>query len=331
VHWLIFWASNGLNIKEGLVMKRFKNILLVSDLKSEGQSALERAVSLAVWNQANLTIIDFIDELPKNFKKIFSARQPKKLQACILKTKQKQMEKVAASIRRKVGNVSCQILKGRPFIEIIRKVLHDKHDLVIISTEGKTRFKENLFGSTSMHLMRKCPCPVWVIKPTRRKKYFHILAAVELSESGNFRNLLNIKIMELASSLAKWDQSDLHIIYAWQIYGESFLEGVSHEEIQKLDRAVQNEYKKKMNQLLANYDLNKASTKIHINKGAAIDVIPAAVKNHHIDLIVMGTVCRAGLAGVFIGNTAESILQQVNCSVLTVKPEGFMSPVKIGL
>ena len=41
----------------------------------------------------------------------------------------------------------------------------------------------------------------------------------------------------------------------------------------------------------------------------------------------MGTVCRTGIAGFFIGNTAESILQQVDCSVLTVKPDGFVSPV----
>ena len=42
----------------------------------------------------------------------------------------------------------------------------------------------------------------------------------------------------------------------------------------------------------------------------------------------MGTVGRTGIPGFFIGNTAEGILTQVNCSVLTVKPVGFESPVK---
>ncbi|MCD4779538.1 MAG: universal stress protein [Candidatus Omnitrophica bacterium] len=300
-------------------MKRFKNILLVSDLKPGGRSALERAVVLAERNQADLTIVDFINDLPKALRKI---------QADVFKVKKKHMEDAVASIQGNVSNVYCQILQGRSFVEIIRKVLRDKHDLVIIPAEGKTRFKEQIFGSTSMHLMRKCPCPVWVIKPTRRKKYFHILVAVELSELDNSRKLLNTKIMDLASSLAKWDQSDLHIIYAWKIYGESFLEGVSYDEMRKLDRETKNEYKKKMNLLLTNYELNKASTKVHINKGAAIDVIPAAVRKYHIDLIVMGTLCRTGLAGVLIGNTAEGVLQQVNCSVLTVKPDGFVSPIK---
>ena len=114
-----------------------------------------------------MTIVDFINDLPKSLKKI---------QTDILKVKQRQMEEVIAPIRGKVSNVSCQILQGRPFVKIIRKVVRDKHDLVIIPAEGRTRFKERIFGSTSMHLMRKCPCPVWVVKPTRRKKYFHILA-----------------------------------------------------------------------------------------------------------------------------------------------------------
>jgi len=42
----------------------------------------------------------------------------------------------------------------------------------------------------------------------------------------------------------------------------------------------------------------------------------------------MGTVCRTGIPGYFIGNTAESILSEVSCSVLTLKPEGFISPVE---
>jgi nucleotide-binding universal stress UspA family protein len=41
----------------------------------------------------------------------------------------------------------------------------------------------------------------------------------------------------------------------------------------------------------------------------------------------MGTVCRTGIPGLIIGNTAERVLDVVDCSVLTVKPEGFVSPV----
>jgi len=46
-----------------------------------------------------------------------------------------------------------------------------------------------------------------------------------------------------------------------------------------------------------------------------------------IDLLVMGTVCRTGIRGFFIGNTAEGVLRRVDCSLLTVKPKGFVSPI----
>ena len=42
----------------------------------------------------------------------------------------------------------------------------------------------------------------------------------------------------------------------------------------------------------------------------------------------MGTVGRTGIQGVLIGNTAETILSNVHCPVLTTKPEGFVSPVR---
>jgi nucleotide-binding universal stress UspA family protein len=47
-----------------------------------------------------------------------------------------------------------------------------------------------------------------------------------------------------------------------------------------------------------------------------------------VELLVMGTVCRTGVAGFLIGNTAEGVLDQINCSVLTLKPEGFKTPVR---
>jgi nucleotide-binding universal stress UspA family protein len=40
----------------------------------------------------------------------------------------------------------------------------------------------------------------------------------------------------------------------------------------------------------------------------------------------MGTVARTGMNGVFMGNTAEAVLQRIGRSVLAVKPDGFRSP-----
>ena len=34
-------------------------------------------------------------------------------------------------------------------------------------------------------------------------------------------------------------------------------------------------------------------------------------------------------SGISIGNTAERVLRKLPCSVLAVKPDGFVSPVRV--
>jgi len=62
-------------------------------------------------------------------------------------------------------------------------------------------------------------------------------------------------------------------------------------------------------------------------KGVPEKVIPAFAEKKKVDLIVMGTLARAGVEGLLIGNTAEKILSRIDCSVLALKPEGFVSPI----
>jgi nucleotide-binding universal stress UspA family protein len=64
-------------------------------------------------------------------------------------------------------------------------------------------------------------------------------------------------------------------------------------------------------------------------RGEPEAVISDFVVGHGIDLVVMGTVARGGIPGLLIGNTAERVLRQLPCSVLAVKPDGFVSPVKL--
>ncbi len=68
---------------------------------------------------------------------------------------------------------------------------------------------------------------------------------------------------------------------------------------------------------------------LHLIEGEPSDSIPELVATKSIDLLVMGTVCRTGIPGFIIGNTAEEVLSQINCSVLTLKPEGFITPVEL--
>jgi nucleotide-binding universal stress UspA family protein len=75
--------------------------------------------------------------------------------------------------------------------------------------------------------------------------------------------------------------------------------------------------------------LHGRKPEIHLIQGEAGDVIPQLTREKNIDLLVMGTVARTGIAGFLVGNTAENIISRLNCSLLAVKPEGFICPIPL--
>lgn len=315
-------------------MKRFKNILLFCDFDLKQDRAVERAVLLAKQNKSHLTVISVIKELPPNVSMAITILSPKELLDLAFNDRQERIDRMVKDINLQGINASALVKIGTPFIEVIRQVLHNKHDLVILTAEGKGDIMERLFGSTSMHLMRKCPCPVWVIKPKEHKKFKQILAAVDTTI--DFPDVehesLNTCILQLGSSLAQMDNSPFHVVQVWSVFAEGYMEargGLDNSEILRVRKQVKQQYEIWLERLLASVGL-KRSIWIHLLRNDdAPRAIIKLVKNEKIDLLVIGTVCRTGLAGFFIGNTAEKVLSEVNCSVLTVKPEGFLSPVTL--
>ena len=66
----------------------------------------------------------------------------------------------------------------------------------------------------------------------------------------------------------------------------------------------------------------------HVHIGLPEDVIPQYAEQLDAELVVLGTVGRQGISAALIGNTAEHVIDKLNCDVLAIKPEGFVSPVK---
>ena len=106
--------------------------------------------------------------------------------------------------------------------------------------------------------------------------------------------------------------------------------GLSEESIRYARKQLKRIYESLLDGLLSSIDLNRVITHRHLLRNEDVPkAIVKLVKSNAIDLLVMGTVCRTGLPGFFIGNTAEKVLSEVSCSVLTVKPEGFVTPVTL--
>ena len=313
-------------------MQRFKNILVVIDGQTESQVFLAQAVDLAKRNQARMTVVSVIEEPPDYVHRLSPHKTEEELQETLIQAEEYHLELILAPVREDEVQIEVDVLFGIPFLEIIREVLRNEHDLVIVAAEGMGRVQEMLFGSTAMYLMRKCPCPVWVIKPEQPKQYSRILAAVDPTSCCEEHLALNIKIMDLATSLAQLEQGELHIVHTWDLHGEtSFRAHAAMPEIvlARWIREIRDEHQHCLDDLLQDYPVDDQDYEVHLLKGNAGTLIPELAQEKAIELIVMGTVCRTGVSGMLIGNTAETVLRRVDCSVLAVKPDGFVTPVML--
>jgi len=324
-------------------MKQFKDILFVVETGQTCEPAMERAVMLAENNQANLTVVDVVESFSTGIEIPEAGPLAADLRNAMLRAKTEGLQTLINPYRARI-QIQTKVLHGTPFLAIIREVLRNGHDLVIKPPEIQN-WLDRLFSSADMHLLRKCPCPVWIIKPTPPKSYRIILAAVDVNDAYppaelKSRHALNRQILEMAGSLALSDFAELHIGHAWHAIGESTMRGAfmrtPEEQISAYVEKIRCQHAASLDALISEVtrklgqetvDYLKPQT--HLVKGTARKEIPALAQRIEADLVVMGTVARTGVPGFIVGNTAEMILTQIDCSVLAIKPPGFVTPVTL--
>jgi nucleotide-binding universal stress UspA family protein len=308
-------------------MKRFKNIVFLADRDKGLSASLDRAVDIAKTNGARLTVMDVTAEigLADYIQRTYSVD----LNAQLKERRLQFLERLTQPYTDRGVPVYTTVATGIPFIEIIRAVQRNQHDLVMKVAEHDSGLVSSLFGSTDMHLMRKCPCPVWIDRAGDEPAYQRILAAVDPfdDESGNLQRL----ILDLATSLSEHEHATLDVMHAWEMPGESMLANgrarIPRTELDLLLEATETSHREALDALLSAYGLSAGSSNVHLLKGRPAQIISAYAREQEHDLIVMGTLGRAGIAGLFIGNTAEDVLREAQTAVLTVKPNGFVTPI----
>jgi len=298
-------------------MRRFKNILALYDDSAGADDVFTQAVDLASKNAAHLTLVDVLPEW-------YTTRTE-------LAERRKRLERVKPAIKAHgVDRIGIHVSSGTPFLEIIREINHGNHDLVIASAEGGSRLSSVFFGSTATHLMRKAPCPVWIVKPGQSAAYRRILVCIDPAVDGGKKDEMNHSMLRLATSLASANAANLDIIHAWQVAGndrDTLRSEVPDHARERILRKHEEVHKQRLYALLDQYNFAGIDHHIHLPRAMPQQAIVEFAERHDVDLLVMGTVCRTGIPGFIIGNAAETVLSAVKCSVLTVKPNGFVSPV----
>lgn len=76
-----------------------------------------------------------------------------------------------------------------------------------------------------------------------------------------------------------------------------------------------------MKTLRQHFSIDESHT--HVEEGLPEEVIPQIAKHIKAELVVLGSIGRTGLSAALLGNTAEHVINQLNCDVLAIKPDPY--------
>jgi nucleotide-binding universal stress UspA family protein len=310
-------------------MRHFKNILCVIHGTYEETTSLKHAISLAHRNGASLTMLVICPELPGRV-----AAYKEKFESALLQEAEASVAKICELVGVEMASLKLayRIDSGEtPAVRVIRHVLRDHFDLVIKEVEQHSHRAG--FRSVDMNLLSKCPCPVWLCRETDETDGpTRIAVAVDPEEKGDARDM-TLRMLELSANLAQQTAGDLHIVSCWHYALEGELKHnifihMADEELEKEKTAIETEHRAALEDLLNQAKLDYPS-QLHHLEGRASDSIARFVREEAVDILVMGTVARTGISGFLVGNTAENIFQQLESSLIALKPAGFECPVKL--
>ncbi|MCL4721569.1 MAG: universal stress protein [Gammaproteobacteria bacterium] len=306
-------------------MNLFQNILLVSDGVSEEAEAYKQALSQARNRQARMSVLVTCPPFPAELSPHQAAFQQflrERVQQQVAATRE------LLQISERDLPVSIEMTSGEsPANEVIRHVLRRGHDLLVKQTgPGGGR---SGFGAFDMDLLRKCPCAMWLSRPILRSRHaIEVAVAVDPESPSPEGHDLAVHLLRTARTLADECNGTLRVVACWDFPFEEYLRGrLSTSELQRAVAGTGEKNRVLLDALVAESGIGGDLRLAHL-RGQPEERIPAFVLAEGIDILVMGTVARTGIPGWLMGNTAEGVLHDLNCSLLALKPRGYVSPLK---
>lgn len=324
---------------EAVATRIFTSVLAICTFGEHDEATVRFAADIARQSRARLSVLgvrDHSSELTR------IARHSQIDQHEVRKWLDAALDADTRALVERAGVSGAEIAarNGKVFLEAIREVNETGHDLVVKAAERVEGVGGYLFASTDQHLIRKCPCPVWLRVPGTPSNDRPVVAAVDADEAMASEPAtqaeLNDRIIALAQGIAAFTGGQLYIVTAWDAPGEA----LARRWFTDADRAgdyvrdVERERRAALDAIIrrapsgAPGDRASPSPIPILRQGVARTVVTDFVTARNAAHLVMGTIARTGLTGFLIGNTAEDVLNAVTCSVLTVKPPGFVSPVR---
>lgn len=310
-------------------MRRFQNILYVTRGTQDESDALKQALSVARNNGTGLHVLVMCARLPRHLEKYEASYEES-----LVDHTNTSISHAQAALKMSPNDVRTRVEVGcgdTTAVNIVRRVLRNGYNLVIKQPEPSER--RSGFRALDMQLLRMCPCPVWLCRPIDRPHAaIRVAVGIDPQSEEQAGHDLSLQLLRLSRSLADSCSGELDIVSCWDHEIEGFLRHspwirIPGESIDKEVIAAERDHHAALEALIRESGI-AGRIRVHRMRGRADQAIPIFVKDMEIDILVMGTVARTGIPGFIIGNTAENILRELRCSLLAMKPNGFVSPVR---
>jgi nucleotide-binding universal stress UspA family protein len=324
-------------------MRLFSNILYVVG-ERDGLPGLMRAISLTKREGGSITIVSVVETAVTGSS---SGRFYNELNAAFDALRNERLASLEALAKSVPNNIAAtyEVMDGRSYLEIIKRVQLYQHDLVVANAVENSLKGPRFFISEEMQLLRKCPCPVLLINSDQTGPFQRVMATLDFEyydtpDEEYGPPTLNDEILETAVTIASEDKGRLDVVNIYEVPGEGAIEAgwirMNNDNYADYANSCQANSERRVGmqverskRRLGDNSFEGAQVKTHLVRGRARDAIPDLANDLDTDLIVMGTIGRVGVAGLLIGNTAETILNRIDCSVLALKPFGFETPIMI--
>ncbi|PKG82193.1 universal stress protein UspE [Colwellia sp. 75C3] len=313
-------------------MDMYQNILVVIDPTTDEQKALNRAIDLATRinisapdKQINITAFFSIFDFSYEMTTILSSGERDTMRQMVINEKQQWLDGIISAINSQIKITSKVVWHNRPFEAIINQVIDHKHDLVVKGTHQHDKFKSVVFTPTDWHILRKCPSPVLLVKEHEWPLQGNILAALNVGSDEAEHLSLNNTITKQAKNIAQLITANVHLVNSYPGTPVNIAIEIPEFDASEYNNAMQAHHKEAMNNHANSFDIPLSKT--YVEEGLPETVIEQAALNIDAELVILGTVGRTGISAALIGNTAEHVIDQLNCDVLALKPDGYISPM----
>lgn len=293
-------------------------LVAVADPSAGKNKAVRRANALALATGAT---IELFNAIPSTMSSGIAHAEAEQFTRYVADQNRRLLERTANRLRREDIVVETTVQTGFPVHEaILRQIRLAKPDLVVIEAHKHNVFARLLLTQTDFELIRHCPVPLLIVKGAAAWRHPRVLAALDPFHANDKPSALDGEIVLAARALAESIKGSVNAAHIYRPLPGYVLPMPIAPTVSAPNPAQEKAYKvavrRRFQEALGRYGI--AKSKAHLICGDPAVQLPALARSMRAGVVVMGAASRSGLKRIFIGNTAERVLDGLHCDVLIV-------------